>query len=121
MSDAERFHELITAALAGDRLAMGVLFLDYHDLIAARVRERVPATLAELLSVDDLVQQSYLAAVRSLAHYEHRSRESFQAWLLTIAERQTLNAADHLLRRRRRLTGQPLAPPPGERSSWLAL
>jgi DNA-directed RNA polymerase specialized sigma24 family protein len=79
MLDAERFHELIAAALAGDRLALGLLFLDYHDLIAARVRERIPAPLAELLSVDDLVQQSYLAAIRGLEHYEHRSRESFGA------------------------------------------
>ncbi len=61
---------------------------------------RFVAALVDPDTADDLTQETYLRAFRSLADFEGRS--SVRTWLLTIARR---TCADHIrtVRRRRRL------------------
>ncbi len=114
--------ELVAQAAGGDRFALGRLLIGHYDLIAERATQVIPELLAREVSVDDLVQQTFVAAIASIASYEHRSQPSFQAWLGTIAEHQAQNIVAKWHRRKRGGNVLPGAIPAGtDQSSWLAL
>jgi RNA polymerase sigma-70 factor, ECF subfamily len=83
-------------AQMGDRDAFFALYNRYLQRVYNRVRSKVPAQ-----DVDDVTQEVFLAVVRSLEGYEHRSR--FNTWLYTIVNRQI---ADFYRRRSRSDRGQ---------------
>lgn len=72
---------LVRRAQQGDREAFLALYNRYLDLVYARVRSRVP-----LQDVEDVTQEVFIAVVRSLRSFEHRSR--FSTWLYTIVSRE---------------------------------
>lgn len=91
MPSTDPLAPLLAAALEGDDVA-----------VAALVRATQPAvsSLCEMLGSpgehDDLVQETYLRALRSLPGF--RSEAPVQVWLLAIARRV---CADHVRRRQR--------------------
>ncbi len=109
--------QLVRSAIAGDRLAL-----------AAIVRETQPhvwrycAYLGRGTDVDDLVQDTYLRALRSLERYEGRS--SLRTWLLSIARRVCADAV-RAARRRRALDAlfarEHFVADPGDRVAYAML
>jgi RNA polymerase sigma-70 factor (ECF subfamily) len=87
-SNAPNDMELVTETLAGDREAFGQLY-DRH---AGRVRAVVAAVSGDWSAVEDMAQESFLRAYRTLARL--RDAEQFGPWLLGIAR--------HVARERRR-------------------
>jgi RNA polymerase sigma-70 factor, ECF subfamily len=83
---------LVEAAKRGD--------LDAYGELVRRVQERIYATIFGMTrnheDADDLVQETFMSAYRSLAGFGGRS--SFYTWAYRIAVNLTLN---HLKRRRR--------------------
>lgn len=82
---------LARKAQVGDREAFFALYNRYLQRVYNRVRSKIPPQ-----DVDDVTQEVFLAVVRSLEGYEHRSR--FNTWLYTIVNRQI---ADFYRRRSR--------------------
>lgn len=72
---------LARQAQQGDRDAFLALYNRYVDRVFNRVRSRIPPQYAE-----DVTQEVFIAVVRSLPHFELRSR--FSTWLYTIVNRQ---------------------------------
>jgi RNA polymerase sigma-70 factor (ECF subfamily) len=83
--------ELITRAVAGDRGALGDLLIDHYDVVARRVQRVLPKSLTDQLSIDDLVQQAFVAAIANIKLCKEQSPQSFAAWLDAIAECQAHN------------------------------
>jgi RNA polymerase sigma-70 factor (ECF subfamily) len=96
--------ELVRAALSGDRRALDDLVLGTRDQV-----ERYCAYLGSGIEVDDLVQETYVRALRSLPRFEGRS--SFRVYLLGIARRVCADAV-RAARRRRRLDTLASTPRP---------
>lgn len=68
-------------AQQGDREAFLVLYNRYLVKVYNRVKSRVPPT-----DVEDVVQDIFIAVIRSLKGFEQRSQ--FNTWLYTIVNRQ---------------------------------
>jgi RNA polymerase sigma-70 factor (ECF subfamily) len=92
--------ELAVAAARGDAVA----FADLVRLTQADVW-RTCATLVDASSADDLVQETYLRAHRSLPRYVGDA--AFRTWLLAIARHVCLDEIRGRTRRRRLLALQP--------------
>jgi RNA polymerase sigma-70 factor (ECF subfamily) len=86
--------ELVRAALAGDRRVLDDLVRATRDHVW-----RYCAYLGSGLDVDDLVQETYVRALRSLPRFEGRS--PFRVFLLGIARRVCADAVRTARRRRR--------------------
>jgi RNA polymerase sigma-70 factor (ECF subfamily) len=89
---------LARQAQQGDREAFLTLYNRYLNKVYNRVRSRVPAE-----DVEDVVQEIFIAAVRSLKNFEQRSQ--FNTWLYTIVNRQI---ADFYRKRGRTIDGNQL-------------
>jgi RNA polymerase sigma-70 factor (ECF subfamily) len=100
-STRDAFAELVTRAVAGDRGALGELLIDHYDVVARRVRSVLPKWLTDQLSIDDLVQQSFVAAIANIKLCKEQSPQSFAAWLDAIAECQVQNAVSAIMCQKR--------------------
>jgi RNA polymerase sigma-70 factor, ECF subfamily len=100
---------LLEAAVNGDNHALGELVRRTQPLVW-----RVCTALGSRGEVEDLVQETYLRALRSLPNY--RGESPVRSWLLSIARNV---CADHVRRRGRRtrlmdrLRRERLGGPPG--------
>ncbi|MEX0847171.1 MAG: sigma-70 family RNA polymerase sigma factor [Ilumatobacteraceae bacterium] len=88
-------HELITAAMAGDRAAMDSLLRAHHDRVYVVCR-RITGNDADAA---DATQEALIAIVRGLGRFDGRS--SFSTWVYRVATNASL---DELRRRKRRPT-----------------
>jgi RNA polymerase sigma factor (sigma-70 family) len=90
--------ELVTAAQHGDRAALDALLAQYLPLLY----NIVGRALNGHADVDDVVQETMLRAVRSIA--DVRDPAAFRSWLVAIAVRQV---RDHVSGRPLTLAGDP--------------
>jgi RNA polymerase sigma-70 factor (ECF subfamily) len=93
--------ELLAAAVAGDRLATGRLLLSHARALSRFIAARLPADVATLVSPEDLLQDTFVAAFRDIRKFEPRGNGTFNGWLSTIAEHQVLRTLDRLRAQKR--------------------
>ncbi len=85
MSDAHSATNDLSRRLSqGDRHALAELFTIYRDRLGQMLHFRMPAGLAGRLDIDDLLQESYLAAEKRLAAFEHSDESGPFVWLRLI-------------------------------------
>jgi RNA polymerase sigma-70 factor, ECF subfamily len=113
----EELARLTSAAAAGDADALG-------ELVRATQGDvwRFIAHLAGVQSADDLTQETYLRALRSLPTFGRRA--PVRVWLLAIARHVVATHFDQAAReqrRRRRLVAQPADPAGADPGEALAL
>lgn len=116
-STEEELSQLSRAAAHGDTDALA-------DLVRATQGDvwRFVAHLAGREAADDLTQETYLRALRSLPTYRHRA--PVRVWLLAVARRVVATHFDDLARDRRRrnkAAAQPIALAAGDPAEELAL
>jgi len=87
--------EIIRRAQAGDQLSFNRLFERYYDRVRRIVRMRVGAALRSRLEVDDILQETFAAAVRDFQRFEVRDEGSFINWLAKLAEHKITEAVDY--------------------------
>jgi RNA polymerase sigma-70 factor (ECF subfamily) len=85
--------QIVRAAVAGDRLALAAFVRDTQDHVW-----RYCAYLGRGDEVADLVQETYVRALRALPRFEGRT--SGRVWLLSIARRVCADAVRTAQRRR---------------------
>ena len=100
---------LLLACAAGDHAALGLLFDRFQPKIARFVQRYLGGASAE---VDDLVQTTFLEALRAAASF--RQQSSVQTWLFGIAANVARNHIRANTRRRaflKRASNEPLPGP----------
>jgi len=100
---AERSHAQLwlNEARQGDRAALSKLLTMYHPTLRAHLVTRLEPAVRARLEPEDILQQAYLAAHRTIDRFEDRGPGSFVNWMLTIVDRKLADARRALHRRRR--------------------
>ena len=86
--------DLVLRAQHGDQAALDRLCARYYDRVRRIVQLRLGPRLRERVDSGDILQETFLAAVRSLSSFEMREEASLINWLARLAERQIIAAAD---------------------------
>lgn len=87
--------DLVLKAQEGDQQALNRLFERYYERVRRIVRLRLGSRLRESVDSGDILQETFIAAVRSFGNFEMREEASLINWLSRLAERQIIAAADY--------------------------
>jgi len=93
--------QLIGLHRDGDRAALDELFKRYEDRVRRIVRVRMGAFLRSRAEVEDVVQETLLAAFKDLDRYEQREGARLIDWMARIAENKLRNLCEHELAQKR--------------------
>ncbi len=99
--ELEHQRNLVQQAIAGDPQALEQLLLLHCDTVAEHIRPKLAGPLQSLVSVDDILQETFFRAFQQIQRFEPKSDHSFLAWLKTIAESRIVDAIKHQKRRKR--------------------
>lgn len=92
---------LVSRAQQGDSDAYHQLYARYYDRVRRIVSMRMGERLRAVADVEDLVQDTFVAAVQAFPRFEARDAGSFVHWLSKLAENQIRAAVDHARAERR--------------------
>lgn len=101
MSEGDVRRELIAQAAGGDRVAMERLLLEHYSRLFRHIAPRLAGPLERLLSAEDIVQETFIQAIRDIGTCKCRTEVSFAAWLNAIADHRLLDAVKKLKRKKR--------------------
>ena len=93
--------DLVERFKNGDSRAFSQLFQLHHHRLAVSVYYRMSPELRALNEVDDILQEVFLNAARSMDQFTYRSPGSFMGWLLRIADHVIVDSARHQHRQKR--------------------
>jgi RNA polymerase sigma-70 factor (ECF subfamily) len=86
----------IAGAKNGDREAFERLAAAYRERLATVVFLKLGAHVRQAVEVEDVLQESFLRALRDLQRFEWRGGDSFFQWVRTIAEHVILESVNRL-------------------------
>jgi RNA polymerase sigma-70 factor (ECF subfamily) len=110
--------DLVKRAQGGDQAALDDLIQRYYPKVRRIVRLRLGRGLRRWLDSEDILQGTFIGAVRTLDRFEMRDESSLLHWLGKIAEHQIKDAADyHYAQKRDGRRQQSLRVIPGGDSS----
>ncbi len=92
---------LLIQAVDGDRGALTQLIERYGPAVRNRFRCEIPQRWQSMLSVDDLMQETYTDAFLDVGTFVSRGEGAFRAWLITLAKRNLLDAVKAMKAARR--------------------
>jgi RNA polymerase sigma-70 factor (ECF subfamily) len=78
--------DLIAAAIAGDQAALQKLLVSQRAAVTRYAERRLPASIRDHVDSDDVVQQTFVEAFRSIARFRLDESPRFQAWLFGTAD-----------------------------------
>jgi len=87
--------ELVARARAGDAAAREALCARYYPRVFRVVRARMGARLRALEAPEDLVQNTFLAALGALERFEAREDAQLIDWFARLTENQIRDAVKH--------------------------
>jgi len=93
--DVTRSIDLIQQAQSGDREALNKLFARYYERVRRIVRLRLGRRLRATVDSGDILQETFIHAVRAIQNFEVRDDASLTNWLSRLAERQIIAQADY--------------------------
>lgn len=93
--DLTRTAELIRSAQGGDTEALNRLIARYYERVRRIVTLRLGPRLRKRVETSDILQETFIAAMRTFDQFEMRDEGAFIHWLSRIAEHQILDAADY--------------------------
>jgi RNA polymerase sigma-70 factor (ECF subfamily) len=110
MADAHsEIDDLSQRLCQGDRDALAELFTSYRDRLWQMLHFRAPTQLAGRLDIDDLLQESYLAAERRIDAFEHSDEHGPFVWLRLITLQTLTDQCRRHLAAQRRDAGRELS------------
>ncbi len=83
--------ELFRKAGQGDQQALGELFDLHRDRLRRMVHLRLDRRLHGRIDASDVIQETYLEAMKSFPNYEHKSESSFFMWLRCLTGRKLMD------------------------------
>ena len=84
---------LVERVKRGDTEGFNLLFRKYQRRLAVLIYYRMGPELRGHAEVDDILQETFLAASRQLTQFTYQSPGSFMAWLSRIADHAIVDAA----------------------------
>jgi len=84
---------LLERVRAGDEEAFAQLFHKYSPRLAVHIHYKIGPELRAMVEVEDILQDTFLAASRQLAAFQYRRPGSFMGWLCRIADHSIVDAA----------------------------
>lgn len=87
--------DLVRQAQGGDEASLNRLFERYYERVRRIVRLRLGTRLRQGVDSGDILQETFIAAVRAFETFEMRDEASLINWLSRLAERQIIAAADY--------------------------
>lgn len=85
--------ELVRRAQGGELAALNRLFARYYERVRKIVRVRLGPNLGKYVETEDILQETFIAAVHGFDRFEVRDESGLILWLSKIAEHQIQNAA----------------------------
>lgn len=82
--ERDKIHELVIRSKNGDEMAFNELYNRFYPTVHRRVWHQIPES-----DVDDVTQEVFLSAIRSLKSF--RGDSQFSTWLYTLTSRQVAN------------------------------
>ena len=92
--------ELISKAKSGDRSAFDQIFRGTQDRLVNFIRSLMGPSLRQRVDPEDILQETFLRAYRSISQFEWRGEDAFCRWLEGIAGHLVADAARTCGRRR---------------------
>lgn len=111
---------LVERAVGGDQEALTRLISQHDGALRSKFRNQIPAQWRALLSLDDLLQETYTDVFLDIADFVDRGGNSFEYWLTAIGRNNLLNAVQSL-EAEKRGGGRVLFSPDQRDSSFAAL
>lgn len=84
--------QVIRRAVAGDRDALAQLLKQHREAIAPMLAGRIPPRWQAVLTVEDVLQQTYVDVFLDIGRFDLERDGSFRGWLMTLAKRNLLDA-----------------------------
>ncbi len=84
--------KLIADAVAGDSAALERLLVSNSARLSRHIVRKFPSVLAGRDTTEDILQQTYVRAIRGINQFEGTTERALMAWLSKIAENQIHNA-----------------------------
>jgi len=112
--------DLLMQAIDGDAEALAAVLRREAPAVRQQLAGQIPARWQSVLSVDDVMQETYVDAFLDIARFEPQQESSLTAWLVCIAKRNLLDAIRMLDTEKRGGNWHRLDPPAGD-DSFLAL
>jgi RNA polymerase sigma-70 factor (ECF subfamily) len=98
MSDPDKSQgdlSLLERARAGDVDAFARLFDRCRNLVRMTLRAQISADLGAKVDASDMLQETYLAASRSVSEFQGKDLDTFVRWLQVVAARRVADAYRH--------------------------
>jgi RNA polymerase sigma-70 factor (ECF subfamily) len=92
---------LLERMRAGDSEAFTALFHKYSPRLAVLIHYRLGPALRSKIEVDDILQETFLTALRQLSGFSYRNPGSFMNWLSRIADHAIIDASRYHGRQKR--------------------
>jgi RNA polymerase sigma-70 factor, ECF subfamily len=108
--------DLVRKAQDGDTQALQALFARYYERVRRMVRMRLGNALRHRMDSGDILQETFLEALRTFDRFEMRDQGSFINWLARLAENRIRDAADYH-RAQKRDAGREVPLMPGDHST----
>ncbi len=113
MAEESNELELIKRASNGDRAAFEGLVALHTQQLLTRIQKRIGPELREKLEPEDVLQETFLRAFRSLKDFHWEGERSFQRWLDGISMNFILHSARaHGRKKKYRISREPEATDP---------
>ncbi len=84
--------ELLQQAVGGNRAALATMLERCDAAVRRSLAGAIPKRWRALLTVDDVIQQTYTDAFLAIRALTARGEDAFRAWLLTLAKRNLVDA-----------------------------
>jgi RNA polymerase sigma-70 factor (ECF subfamily) len=101
MSTTKNQTDLIQQARAGDRASLQQLLWDHYDRLIGFITPRLSGNLQRLIAIEDVVQETFIQAIRDIGNCQATSEQSFAAWLSAIAEHRLHDMIKGMYRQKR--------------------
>ena len=93
--------ELVDKAVAGDCVAIQQLLVSSAPALSRFATSRLPMSVRDVVDPEDIVQQTFTQAFRSISQYRQQEGATFLSWLTGIAENKIMDTVKGLQREKR--------------------
>lgn len=95
-------YDLLARIEQGDESAFTMLFEKYQKRLAVLIHYKLGQEMRRLADVEDVLQETFLAAFRDLKRFRYEKPGAFLSWLSRIADHVIADAARFQARQKRR-------------------
>lgn len=83
--------DLVERAIAGEPLALDRLLLDAYPKLLARVDQKLPEEVRGAVAPEDIIQEVFATAFRSIGAFRPEGQDAFYRWLTVIADNRVID------------------------------